>query len=143
MGRILAIDYGVVRIGLALSDPTGFLAQSLEVMKRISDDVASERIAQMAREREVSEMVVGLPLNMNGSEGEKAKICRAFAAKLEGRTGLPVRLFDERLTTVAAQRSLIEQDVRRNKRKQVVDAIAATVLLQTYLDFRNRPSREV
>lgn len=142
MGRILAIDYGTVRIGLALSDPNGFLAQSLDVLKRRSDDDAIMRIAEIAREREASEMVVGLPLNMNGSEGEKADICRAFAAKLEERTGLPVHLFDERLTTVAAQRTLIEQDVRRSKRKQVVDAVAATVLLQTYLDFRNRDSRK-
>ncbi|QSO52614.1 Holliday junction resolvase RuvX [Alicyclobacillus curvatus] len=142
MGRILAIDYGTVRIGLALSDPSGFLAQSLDVLKRRSDDDAIMRIAEIAREREASEMVVGLPLNMNGSEGEKADICRAFAAKLEERTGLPVHLFDERLTTVAAQRTLIEQDVRRSKRKQVVDAVAATVLLQTYLDFRNRDSRK-
>jgi putative holliday junction resolvase len=142
MGRILAIDYGTVRIGLALSDPSGFLAQSLDVLKRRSDDDAIMRIAEIAREREASEMVVGLPLNMNGSEGEKADICRAFAAKLEERTGLPVHLFDERLTTVAAQRTLIEQDVRRSKRKQVVDAVAATVLLQTYLDFCNRDSRK-
>lgn len=140
MGRILAVDYGTVRIGLAISDPNAFLAQSLDVLRRKSDDDAIEQIALVVREREISEVVVGLPLNMNGSVGEKAQTCRQFALQLEERIRIPVQLFDERLTTVAAQRSLIEQDVRRSKRKQVVDAVAATVLLQTYLDFRNRPS---
>lgn len=139
MGRILAVDYGTVRIGLALSDPSGFLAQSLDVLRRKSDEDAVAKIATIVDERDVHEVVVGLPLNMNGSEGEKATICRRFAQMLESELGKPVHMFDERLTTVAAQRTLIEQDVRRNKRKQVVDAVAATVLLQTYLDFRNRP----
>ena len=141
MGRILAVDYGTVRIGLALSDPSGFLAQSLEVLRRRSDPEAIVDIVRIAKDREVLEIVVGLPLNMNGSAGDKAEICRQFAKELEEESGLPVHLFDERLTTVAAQKTLIAQDVRRSKRKQVVDAVAATVLLQTYLDFRNRPSR--
>lgn len=140
MGRILAVDYGTVRIGLALSDPSGFLAQSLDVLRRRSDEQAILDIVQIIREREVAEIVVGLPLNMNGSAGEKAEICRQFAKQLEEESGRPVHLFDERLTTVAAQKALIAQDVRRSKRKQIVDAVAATVLLQTYLDFRNRSS---
>lgn len=138
MARILGVDYGAVRIGLALSDPTGFLAQSLEVVKRTSDSQAVERILEIARAHGVDELVVGLPLHMNGSVGDKAEGAKAFAEALRLKLNLPVDMFDERLTTVAAQRVLLEADVSRKKRKQVVDAVAATVLLQTYLDFRNR-----
>lgn len=138
MGRILGVDYGTVRIGLSVSDPTASLARALQVVRRKSDEAAAEEIAGIARDHEVGEVVVGLPLHMNGSRGEKAEAAHAFAELLREKLGVPVEMFDERLTTVSAQRLLISADVRRDKRKQVVDAVAATVLLQTYLDFRKR-----
>jgi putative Holliday junction resolvase len=138
--RILAIDYGRARIGLALSDPTGMLAQGLSVIQRKSDRQAAEEIGRVAEEHVVEKVVVGLPLNMNGSEGDKAKHCRVFAELIQEITAKPVELFDERLTTVAAQRVLIDADLSRKRRKQVVDAMAAQLLLQNYLD-RNRSSR--
>jgi len=132
--RILSVDYGLARIGLALSDPTRFLAQALSVLKRKSDEAAATEIAAIVREREVDCVVVGLPLNMNGSTGERALQCRAFADLLRERAGVEVVMYDERLTTVAAERILIEADVRRKNRRQVIDAVAATLLLQSYLD---------
>ncbi|OFW79040.1 MAG: Holliday junction DNA helicase RuvA [Alicyclobacillus sp. RIFOXYA1_FULL_53_8] len=132
--RILSVDYGLARIGLALSDPTGFLAQGLSVLKRKSDEIAVGQIADLVREREVDRVVVGLPLNMNGSTGERALQCQAFAELLRNQVGVEVVMYDERLTTVAAERILIEADMRRKNRKQVIDAVAATILLQSYLD---------
>lgn len=132
--RILSVDYGLARIGLALSDPTGFLAQGLSVLKRKSDEIAVGQIADLVREREVERVVVGLPLNMNGSTGERALQCQAFAELLRNQVGVEVVMYDERLTTVAAERILIEADMRRKNRKQVIDAVAATILLQSYLD---------
>lgn len=138
MARFLAIDYGTARIGISVSDSTGLLARSLTVIRRVSDAKAVDSIAELVREHDVDEVVVGLPLHMNGSVGERAEMCRAFAQRIRERIGKPVEMYDERLTTVAAERLLIAADVRRSKRKQVVDAVAATVLLQSYLDFRNR-----
>lgn len=134
--RILAVDYGLARVGLALSDPTGFLAQGLCVLRRKSDNLAAAEIAALVTEHGVQEIVVGLPRHMNGQSGDRAAQCKAFAELLRERTGLPVHLFDERLTTVAAERLLIGAQMRREKRKQVIDEVAATLLLQTYLDYR-------
>lgn len=134
--RILAVDYGLARIGLALSDPTGFLARELTVLKRQNDELAAEQIAMLAREHEVDEIIVGLPIHMNGSRGEKAVRCEEFARLIEGQLSLPVVLVDERLTTVQAEKLLIASDMRRDKRKKVIDAVAATLLLQSYLDSR-------
>lgn len=142
MARFLAIDYGTARIGISVSDSTGLLARSLTVIRRVSDAKAVDSIAELVREHDVDEVVVGLPLHMNGSVGERAEMCRAFAQRIRERIGKPVEMYDERLTTVAAERLLIAADVRRSKRKQVVDAVAATVLLQSYLDFRNRGRSE-
>lgn len=139
--RILGVDYGTVRIGLALSDPTGLLAQGLSVLQRKSDAAAVTEIVRIIRERDVNAVVVGLPRNMNGSYGEKAELCRVFADKIREACGLPVDLYDERLTTVAAERMLIGADVSRKKRKQVIDAVAATVLLQSYLDHQANTRR--
>jgi len=138
MARFLAVDYGRVRIGLALSDPTGMLASDLAVLRRVSDSAAVDAIADLVRTHAVDEVVVGLPLHMNGTVGERAEQCRAFAELIRVCTSKPVAMYDERLTTVAAERMLIAADMRRAKRKQVVDAVAATILLQSYLDFRNR-----
>jgi len=136
--RILSVDYGLARIGLALSDPTGFLAQGLCVLKRKSDEQAAEEIRQHVIANEVEEVVVGLPKNMNGSLGERAQKCESFARLLEELLSVPVVLYDERLTTVAAERLLIGADMRRDKRKKVIDEVAATLLLQDYLDFKAR-----
>lgn len=134
--RVLSIDYGLKRIGLALSDPTGLLAQGFGVLQRVSDKGAVEDITKIVLEKEVGEVVVGLPKNMNGSIGQRAEQCKAFADKLAGSVSIPVVMYDERLTTVAATRVLIDADMRRNKRKRVVDEIAATILLQNYLDYK-------
>ncbi|MDQ0190511.1 Holliday junction resolvase RuvX [Alicyclobacillus cycloheptanicus] len=132
--RILAVDYGLARIGLAMSDETALLAQSLAVIKRTSDAEACREIHAVAARHGVEKIVVGLPKLMSGELGERAKLCQRFADRLARETGLPVVLYDERFTTAQAERMLIEADVRRKKRKQVVDAVAATVLLQNYLD---------
>jgi len=140
--RILAVDYGTARIGLAQSDPTGFLAQGLSVLKRTSDAAAVAEIGRLAKQNEVDKIVVGLPKNMNGSIGPRAEQCTVFATQLQESTGLPVDLFDERLTTVAAERLLIGNDMRRQARKQVIDAVAATLLLQSYLDREQHRRRQ-
>ncbi len=136
--RVLGVDYGRARIGLALSDPTGLFAQGLSVLRRTTDEQAVAEIVELIRQHEVEEVVVGLPKNMNGTVGERAEQCQAFAEQLEQAAGVPVRLFDERLTTVAAERLLISADMRRNRRKQVIDEVAATLLLQSYLDWKQR-----
>ncbi|MCL6452489.1 MAG: Holliday junction resolvase RuvX [Alicyclobacillus sp.] len=138
MARILGVDYGTVRIGIALSDPTGLIASSLTVIKRRGDEQAVQEVASLAQVHEAAEVVVGLPLHMDGREGEKAQACRQFAARLQDVVDCPVTLYDERLTTVAAQRMLVAADVSRARRRQVVDAVAAQVLLQSFLDHRNR-----
>ncbi|QQE81342.1 Holliday junction resolvase RuvX [Alicyclobacillus sp. SO9] len=132
--RILAIDYGLARIGLAKSDAMGILAQTYGVIRRRSDNQAIEDILQVVQAEQVTEIVVGLPKNMDGSLGERALQCQQFADVLRAKSQLPVEMYDERLTTVSAERVLIEADMSRKKRRKVVDAVAATVLLQSYLD---------
>lgn len=132
--RILAVDYGTHRIGLALSDPTGFLAQGLIVLKRTSDAHAVAEIVQLVKQHEVDRIVVGLPKNMNGSIGPRAEQCLHFAEKLRDVCLLDVDMYDERLTTVAAEKLLISNDMRRQNRRKVIDSVAATILLQSYLD---------
>lgn len=134
--RILGVDYGAARIGLALSDPTGLFASGLCVLKRTTDDQAAAEIARIAKEQQADEIVIGLPLHMNGSFGEKAQHCQDFAQIVQSQTDAKVVLQDERLTTVAAQRTLLEADVSRKRRREVVDSVAATLMLQTYLDRR-------
>jgi putative Holliday junction resolvase len=136
--RTLSVDYGERRIGLALSDPTGLVASALKVISRNDDAQVIDEIAQVVREYEVEHIVVGLPITMKGEAGSKAQIVQAFADTLEKNVSVPVELFDERLTTVSAQRVLIEADVSRKRRKTVVDAVAATILLQHYLDAQRR-----
>lgn len=136
--RILGLDYGDRRIGVALSDVFGWTAQGLEMIERKQEGDDLRRIAELVKENEVESIVVGLPKNMNGTVGPRGEICMAFAEELRTRLELPVHLWDERLTTVAATRTLIEADVSRRKRKQVVDKMAAALLLQNYLDARGK-----
>jgi putative Holliday junction resolvase len=136
-GRILAIDYGTARIGLAKSDLTGVVAQSFGVLKRSSDANAISEIVEIAKDQEIDAIIVGLPKNMDGSLGERALHCQQFAEQLAAASGLIVELYDERLTTVSAERILLEADVSRKRRRQVIDAVAATVLLQSFLDKQN------
>ncbi|MEC0241294.1 Holliday junction resolvase RuvX [Paenibacillus dokdonensis] len=136
--RILGLDYGDRKIGVAVSDLFGWTAQGLEVVERRRDGAEMQRIADLVREYEVEELVVGLPKNMNGSIGPRGEICIDFADKLKEMLKLPVHLWDERLTTVSAERTLIEADVSRKKRKQVVDKMAASLILQNYLDSKTK-----
>lgn len=132
--RTLAIDYGERRIGLALSDPTGLVASALKVIVRESDEQVIGDIGAVVDEYQVERIVVGLPITMKGETGQKALWVEGFAQALKERVDVPVELLDERLTTVSAQRVLIEANVSRKRRKTVVDAVAATILLQHYLD---------
>jgi putative Holliday junction resolvase len=134
----MGLDYGDKRIGVALSDAFGWTAQGLEVIERKTENGHLERIRELVRDNGVEAVVVGLPKNMNGTIGPRGEICMAFAEELRQTLGLPVHLWDERLTTVSAQRTLLEADVSRRKRKQVVDKMAAAILLQNYLDSRQK-----
>ena len=138
--RVLAIDLGTVRAGLAISDPLRLTAQPAGHLKRvgIARDLAALRA--IVDEREIATVVVGYPLLMSGEAGAAAKEIESFVARLAGVVACPVVLWDERLTTVQAQRALLEGDVSRRKRRQVVDAAAATVLLQSWLDAQTAGS---
>lgn len=135
MGRILGVDHGERRIGLAISDPDGVLASPLETVDVRGGDPAAA-VARVCEQQGAERVVVGLPLHLNAQEGASAEKARAFAEALRARTCLPVELWDERLTTVTAQKALIEGGVRRKRRKELVDGLAARILLQHYLDSR-------
>lgn len=136
--RIIGLDFGDKTIGVALSDEMGWTAQGLEVIQRKSGGLHSdiERISELVKQYEVTEIVVGLPKNMNGTIGPRGEICIEFAERLKNILSIPVQLWDERLTTVSAERTLIEADVSRKKRKKVIDKMAAGLILQGYLDRR-------
>ncbi|MDU4696742.1 MAG: Holliday junction resolvase RuvX [Paenibacillus sp.] len=135
--KIMGLDYGDRRIGVAVSDSLGWTAQGLETIERRREGSEFERIAELVKLHEVEEIVVGLPKNMNGTIGPRGEICMAFAEELRSRLDLPTHLWDERLTTVSAQRTLLEADVSRKKRKGVVDKMAASLILQNYLDSKS------
>ena len=134
MERVLGIDYGTVRIGLAVSDLTGLLATPLDPVDGRQQDDACERIKKLCEERQIGRLVVGLPRHMDGSEGQSADEARALGDKLSEMTGLQVVYLDERMTSMAAERILIEADMSRKKRKEKIDGLAAAIILQTYLD---------
>lgn len=135
--RIAGLDVGDKTIGVALSDELGWTAQGLEVIRRrrLEEDLA--RLDAIARQYGVQRWVVGMPRNMNGTYGPRAELTREFMAALEERLGLPVESYDERMTTMAAERVLLEADVSRAKRRQVIDKMAAAVILQGYLDAQS------
>jgi len=134
--RILAIDPGSKRVGVALSDPSATVAQALTTMPAEPAATLPSRIARMARENDAARIVVGLPKRLDGSRGPEAKAAQQLADAIRTESGLPVELVDERLTSVAAERSLIEGGMRRDKRRLSVDRVAATLMLQAHLDRR-------
>jgi putative holliday junction resolvase len=135
--RVLAIDHGTKRVGLALSDETGTIAQPLQFLLAEPAATLLDRLKETVAERKVEQIVVGLPRNMNGTYGPAAEKAREFVAALQQVVGVPVATWDERLTTVQAHRVLIETGMRREKRKERVDQTAAAILLQSYLDRAN------
>lgn len=138
--RILGLDYGSKTVGVAVSDPLKITAQTVETIVRKEENKLRKtlaRIEELVKEYEVESIVLGLPKNMNSSLGDRAEKTMEFRSMVERRTGLPVVLWDERLTTVAAERTLIESSVRRENRKEYIDQIAASFILQGYLDARS------
>lgn len=131
--RVLGIDLGQERVGLAISDQSGILAQPLAVLPA-REDVLWPRLQAVVEEFGVTAVVVGLPLNMNGSRGPQAERAELFAREAEERLHLPVHLWDERLTTRVAERALIETGLSRRRRHGIVDKVAAVIILQGYLD---------
>ena len=145
MIRIMGLDFGSKTVGVAVSDPLGITAQGIEVVRRTSENKLRKtlaRIEALVAEYQVTEFVLGLPKNMNNTSGERVEKTMEFKAMLERRTGLPVHMWDERLTTVAADRTLIEAGVRRENRKEYVDMLAAVYILQGYLDSLERKKND-
>ena len=137
--RILGLDFGSKTVGVAVSDELLLTAQGLEIVRRQSPNKLRQtlaRIEELIVEYGVEEIVLGLPKNMNATEGIRVELTNEFKEKLERRTGLSVHTWDERLTTVAADKAMIEAGIRREKRKDYVDMIAATFILQGYVDYR-------
>lgn len=145
MIRIMGLDFGSKTVGVAVSDPLGITAQGIEIVRRTSENKLRRtlaRIEELVEEYQVTKIVLGYPKNMNNTIGERAEKSLAFKEMLERRTGLPVVMWDERLTTVAANRTLIEGGVRREDRKEYVDMLAAVYILQGYLDSLERTNNE-
>ena len=130
----LALDVGTVRIGLASCDALGLIASAYGVYKRKSLNLDADYIANLAKELEVDEIIFGKPLKLDGSEGQSVEMVNELANALKQKTDVPISFQDERLSTVSAQRMLIEGNVRREKRKDLIDAVSATIILQNYLD---------
>lgn len=137
---ILAVDYGDVRTGLAVCDKSEFLASPVCVITERNEDKVIEKVSEKAKELKAQEIAVGLPKNMDGSEGFRADACKEFAAKLEAKTGIKTVMRDERLTTVSAHKIMNMTDTRGSKRKNTVDAVAAVIILEDYIRYRkNNP----
>lgn len=138
--RIMGLDYGSKTVGVAISDQLLITAQGIEIIRRKDENKLRQtlaRIEELIVLYDVKEIVLGLPKNMNDTLGDRANISLEFKEKLERRTGLPVHMWDERLTTVAADKAMMEAGVRREDRKEYVDMIAATLILQGFLDRRS------
>ena len=143
--RILGLDYGSKTMGVAVSDPLGFTAQGVEIIRRKSENKMRQtlaRIEELIAQYQVEEIVLGLPKNMNNTLGDRAEKSLELKETLERRTGLPVVMWDEWLTTVSANRVLMETGVRRENRKEHVDEIAAVFILQGYLDYLANKNEE-
>ena len=136
--RIMGLDYGSKTVGVAVSDPLGLTAQGIEIVRRKSENKLRQtlaRIEEIAKEYGVEKIVLGFPKHMNNDIGERAEKSLEFKEMLERRTGLPVVMWDERLTTVEADRTMMETGIRRENRKEYVDMIEAVFILQGYLDY--------
>ncbi|MBO5953958.1 MAG: Holliday junction resolvase RuvX [Oscillospiraceae bacterium] len=134
----MGVDYGDARTGIAVSDLLCSIVGATAVIHSRNAEKTISQICEMAQKQDVGEIVVGLPKNMDGSEGPRAALCREFAQQLEQATGLPVRLWDERRTTVEAHNILSQHNYHGKKRKDTVDAVAASLILEGYLAFRGR-----
>lgn len=137
--RIMGLDFGSKTVGVAISDPLLITAQGVEIIRRKDENKLRQTLARIEAlivENEVEEIVLGLPKNMNDTQGARVELTMEFKESLERRTGLPVHMWDERLTTVAADKAMMEAGIRRENRKDYVDMIAATLILQGYLDRR-------
>ena len=133
-GRLLGVDFGDTRTGLALSDASRFLSSGIGYVSPGGIEKTADTVALVAAEQKVAAVVVGLPVNMDGSEGGRAARCRKFASMLAERTGVPVAMFDERMTTMTASRYLNETGTHGKKRKTVIDTLSAQIILQNCLD---------
>lgn len=138
MKRIMGVDYGDARTGIAVSDLLCSIVGTTTVIHSRNAEKTIAQISAMVKDSDVGEIVVGLPKNMDGTEGARAELCRAFAQQLEQATGLPVHLWDERRTTVEAHNILSQHNYHGKKRKDTVDAVAASLILEGYLAFRGR-----
>ncbi len=139
--RIMGLDFGSKTVGVAISDPLLITAQGIEIIKRKEENKLRQtlaRIEALIEEYQIGEIVLGLPKNMNDTLGSRAELTMEFKDKLERRTGLPVHTWDERLTTVAADKTMIEAKIRRENRKEFVDKIAAVLILQGFLDCKGQ-----
>lgn len=140
-GRRLCIDFGKKKLGIAISDPTGTIAQPLSVIERKNDDLDIEKIRQIIDMYDVKKIVVGLPLKLSGQVGQSALEVHHFSEKLgSALTEVDIDTWDERMSTVFAEREMIRDNVRRKRRKEVIDQLAATIILQSYLDDESRDS---
>ena len=138
MKRIMGVDFGDARTGLAISDLLCTIVGTTSVIHSRNTEKTIAQICAMVKESDVGEIVMGLPKNMDGTEGGRAELCRSFAARLEEATGIPVRLWDERRTTVEAHNILSQHNYHGKKRKDTVDAVAAALILEGYMTFRGR-----
>ena len=136
MSRIMALDVGTKRIGIAVSDEMELTAQGVDVLTRSGRSKDFARMSEIIKRYSPTLLVVGMPLNMDGTLGESARQALAFADSLKNEFGIPVETWDERLTTVSSEKILIEADVSRRKRKKVIDKVAATLILQSFMDSR-------
>lgn len=137
--RVMGLDVGSKTVGIALSDELGWTAQGLKTLKinEERNEFGFEEIGQLIKEYQVTKVVIGLPKNMNGTIGPRGEASKQFAEEIENQFSVPTVLWDERLTTMAAERVLLEADVSRKKRKKVIDKMAAVMILQGYLDSKN------
>ena len=133
-GKLLGVDFGDVRTGIAICDPSRFLASGISVISPGGIEKVAQAISDIAAEQKVAAIVIGLPVNMDGSEGSRAQRCRKLASLIEEASAIPTLLFDERMTTMTAARYLNETNTRGKKRKQVIDALSAQIILQNCLD---------
>jgi len=135
--RIMGLDYGTVRIGVAISDNDGIIAQPRCYIDAVPRKTCLEKIAALCLETKTGEIVVGLPGHMNGDEGESAQGARLLGADIADRTGLPVKFLDERLTTLSAKKALAESNMKTPRKREKIDSVAAAIILQNYLEMKS------